>query len=269
MIGHARLILSSMRRICIYVLVAQDTVLAKRDGKAERLKLQGALNRHPQQVRAPWFQADRFFDARDLVQVKYEMLRQVRIEGARRPMPPRSLAFPVQHFIKPKRRSPSGARRLAAQQRGPRRASQAHTRSHGVYRYTFARRTSAQRPRALSGDKARAWSVCPSSQHRTRLGAQKNDRCPPAAIATRCDGCDLRAAALEVLLRRTRPEGIGAVIYHGLLQGVALLCSAPDRERPLACNPSQAPRSPVLENDLLRLLTNMVLQTQSEVMHVY
>jgi transposase len=53
-----------------------------RDRKTERLKQQGCLNRHPERVRAPLFAADRFFDARDLVQVKYEMLRQVRVEGA-------------------------------------------------------------------------------------------------------------------------------------------------------------------------------------------
>ena len=61
-----------------------DAALAKRDTKAEHLKQQGALNRYPQRVRASWFQADGFFDARDLVQVKYEMLRQVRIEGAKK-----------------------------------------------------------------------------------------------------------------------------------------------------------------------------------------
>ena len=50
--------------------------------KAQRLKQTGGLHRHPERVRAPWFQVDGFFDSRDLVQVKYEMLRQVRIDGA-------------------------------------------------------------------------------------------------------------------------------------------------------------------------------------------
>ena len=50
--------------------------------KAQHLKQTGGLNLHPERVRAPWFHADGFFDSRDLVQVKYEMLRQVRIEGA-------------------------------------------------------------------------------------------------------------------------------------------------------------------------------------------
>ncbi|MGH7877866.1 MAG: hypothetical protein ACRETD_00405 [Steroidobacteraceae bacterium] len=72
----------------------------------------------------------------------------------------------------------------------------------------------------------------------------------------------------DVLLGRARPAGIGAIIYHGLFDGVALLCSSPDRGAVLAQR-SSAPRPSVPDRELLRLLTNMVLQTQSEVMHVY
>jgi transposase len=54
----------------------------QRNRKAQQLKQAGGLNRHPERVQAPWFQGEGFFDARDLVQVKYEMLRQVRVEGA-------------------------------------------------------------------------------------------------------------------------------------------------------------------------------------------
>jgi hypothetical protein len=72
----------------------------------------------------------------------------------------------------------------------------------------------------------------------------------------------------HVLLGHARPEGLGAVIYHGLLDGVALLCSSTDRGAVRAQRPS-APRPSVPDRELLRLLTNMVLQTQSEVMHVY
>jgi transposase len=79
------LLVIAERRISVYALTTRDTAsLTKRDAKVERLKVRGALNRHPEQVRVPWFQADRFFDARDLVQVKYEMLRQVSIEGAKK-----------------------------------------------------------------------------------------------------------------------------------------------------------------------------------------
>ena len=65
-----------------YIETTTSAEMSLRDRKTERLKQQGGLNRHPERVRAPWFSTDRFFDARDLVQVKYEMLRQVRVEGA-------------------------------------------------------------------------------------------------------------------------------------------------------------------------------------------
>ena len=66
-----------------YTLTIHGICMAQRDRKMERLKQQGGLNRHPERVRAPWFAGSSgFFDARDLAQVKYEMLRQVRVEGA-------------------------------------------------------------------------------------------------------------------------------------------------------------------------------------------
>jgi transposase len=52
------------------------------DSKAESLRQQGALNPHPQRVADPVFLRHEFFDPRDLVQVKYEMLRRVRVERA-------------------------------------------------------------------------------------------------------------------------------------------------------------------------------------------
>ena len=48
--------------------------------KREALRRQGCLNPRPQQVQDPLFQQNEFFDAHDLVQVKYEMLRRVQIE---------------------------------------------------------------------------------------------------------------------------------------------------------------------------------------------
>jgi hypothetical protein len=48
--------------------------------KQQLLSQFGMLNPHPQGVTQPLFQDSDFFDPRDLVQVKYEMLRQVRID---------------------------------------------------------------------------------------------------------------------------------------------------------------------------------------------
>ena len=48
--------------------------------KAEALRQRGSLNPHPEKVADPLFQDRDFFDARDLVQVKYEMLRRVKVD---------------------------------------------------------------------------------------------------------------------------------------------------------------------------------------------
>jgi transposase len=52
------------------------------DSKGESLRQQGVLNPHPEKVADPLFHDSEFFDPRDLVQVKYEMLRRVRVERA-------------------------------------------------------------------------------------------------------------------------------------------------------------------------------------------
>ena len=51
------------------------------DRKLRVLQESGTLNPKPEAVRDPAFVAGEFFDARDLVQVKYEMVRRVRVEG--------------------------------------------------------------------------------------------------------------------------------------------------------------------------------------------
>src|SRR5271166_4440618 len=60
--------------------------MARRDTRPDpkEAALAGArcLNPHPEQVTDPEFGASDFFDARDAVQVKYEMVRKVRAGGA-------------------------------------------------------------------------------------------------------------------------------------------------------------------------------------------
>src|SRR5436189_471513 len=53
----------------------------KKDAKLSALQQQGTLNPRPKDVRDELFLQDAFFDARDLVQVKYEMLRRVQTDG--------------------------------------------------------------------------------------------------------------------------------------------------------------------------------------------
>jgi hypothetical protein len=51
------------------------------DPKVDALRQQASLNPHPQRVSDPLFAATDFFDRRDLIQVKYEMVRRVRADG--------------------------------------------------------------------------------------------------------------------------------------------------------------------------------------------
>ena len=50
----------------------------KNDPKAEVLRQRGCLHPHPENVSDKLFTVNEFFDPRDLLQVKYEMLRRVR-----------------------------------------------------------------------------------------------------------------------------------------------------------------------------------------------
>ncbi len=52
-----------------------------RDPKVEALAAQRSLNPHPEAVVDEAFSFSEFLDPRDLVQVKYEMVRRVRVEG--------------------------------------------------------------------------------------------------------------------------------------------------------------------------------------------
>ena len=100
--------------------------ILRRDGKTEALHAEGALHPHPETVRDPLFGSHEFFDPRDLVQVKYEMLRRVDIDrqsvastteafGCSRPTCYQAhAAFKAQGLpgLVPRKRGPQGAHKL-------------------------------------------------------------------------------------------------------------------------------------------------------------
>ncbi|UFW88422.1 helix-turn-helix domain-containing protein (plasmid) [Bradyrhizobium barranii] len=53
----------------------------RRDPKSEALARDGVLNPNPEVVRDVLFTSNPFFDAKDLVQVRYEMVRRHQIDG--------------------------------------------------------------------------------------------------------------------------------------------------------------------------------------------
>lgn len=62
----------------------------RHDPKAQFLAQRGVLHPHPEQVRDALFRTGTFFDPRDLVQVRYEMVRRYRIDGQPAPQVARS-----------------------------------------------------------------------------------------------------------------------------------------------------------------------------------
>src|SRR3954464_12808306 len=53
----------------------------REDPKVEALRAERTLNSRPERVSDETFAGSEFLDARDLVQVKYEMVRRVRVDG--------------------------------------------------------------------------------------------------------------------------------------------------------------------------------------------
>lgn len=63
------------------VELAVPTRKGSKPSKADALLEGGTLNPMPEKVQDPKFRENEFFDPRDAVQVKYEMLRRVSLEG--------------------------------------------------------------------------------------------------------------------------------------------------------------------------------------------
>ena len=71
--------------------------------KQQQLRASGTLNRNPKRVSDPLFNEHAFFDAQDLVQVKYEMLRRVLHDGRSITAAAAAFGFSRPSFYKAKR----------------------------------------------------------------------------------------------------------------------------------------------------------------------
>ena len=98
------------------------------DPKRDALRARGLLNASAHSVSDPLFDDGAFFDRRDLLQVKYEMLRRVRLDALPVAQAARSFGFSRQSFYQaqaafdreglggllPKRRGPRTAHKLSS-----------------------------------------------------------------------------------------------------------------------------------------------------------
>lgn len=115
------------------------------DPKLDALRQRGSLNPHPQRVSDPLFASTDFFDPRDLVQVKYEMLRRVSAEGHGVAQSAKAFGLSRPSFYQAQAAlQREGLAGLLAKKRGPRRAHKLSTEVMG-----FVRELLAQEP-ALS-----------------------------------------------------------------------------------------------------------------------
>lgn len=98
------------------------------DAKAEALRRQGALHPHPDTVRDEAFRQGEFFDSRDLVQVRYEMLRRHQVD--RQAVTEAAVAFGVSRqafYTAEAAFEERGISGLLPRRRGPKRAHKCTT----------------------------------------------------------------------------------------------------------------------------------------------
>jgi transposase len=100
-----------------------EHTMTKRDTKTKILQDSGCLNPHPERVKAPWFQHSAFFDPRDFLQVKYEMLRYAATESVFKSKAAKLFGVSRPTFYEAESAfSRVGLTGLLPQQRGPKKA---------------------------------------------------------------------------------------------------------------------------------------------------
>jgi len=93
------------------------------DGKVQRLRDERCMNPRPEAVSDERFRDSEFFDPRDLVQVKYEMVRRVRVEGEQVARAADAFGFSRQSFYATQAAlDQGGLPALVPRRPGPRRA---------------------------------------------------------------------------------------------------------------------------------------------------
>lgn len=162
-----------------------------------------------------------------------------------------------------------GCSRFVAQTTRSQRSPQAQYTGHGLHREAPPRRWLDACACPGAGDRIGTRALSSSTQHRTRARAQKKtvaetalERLPQAAAVA------YERLRADVLRGQGRPDGVAALRFHGMVQGLALLLksaappAAPTPKRDLA-QPAQR------DSEFVRVLANIVLRTHSELTHVY
>jgi hypothetical protein len=148
------------------------------DTKSNALGEHGSLNPRPQDVKDELFQGSEFFDPHDIVQVKYEMLRRVRVDRVSVTRATQAFGFSRPIFYQAQEAlGRGGLPGLVPKRRGPR---QAHKLSEAVLQFIDQERLKdkALRAPALARmvRERFGFSVHPRSIERALLRRQKRGR---------------------------------------------------------------------------------------------
>jgi hypothetical protein len=142
-----------------------------KDAKLEALRQQGTLNPRPDEVTDERFAAHSFFDPRDLVQVKYEMLRRVQADGKSITDAEAAFGFSRPSFYQAQSARTRRAGRSGAAQTRPQAGAQAHRRSP-----RFRPRDASEHPgygsrRTGATDSSALWHYRASAKYPARVTA--------------------------------------------------------------------------------------------------
>jgi transposase len=120
------------------------------DPKVDALREAACLNPHPEDVTDPLFAASDFFDPRDLVQVKYEMVRRAQTDGLPVARSASAFGFSRPSFYEAQARlQREGLSGLLPKKRGPRRAHKLDSEA-----VSFLRQQLSEEPGLSSADLA-------------------------------------------------------------------------------------------------------------------
>jgi len=147
----------------------------RNDAKTQALKDRGSLHPRPDKVSDELFVREEFFDPRDLVQVKYEMLRRVRVD--RQPIQNAARAFGLSRptfYQAQTAYERAGLVGLLPAKRGPRRAHKLSEPVMAFVRQELASDLSLQAPELARRVKQRfGFAVHPRSIQRALARGQK------------------------------------------------------------------------------------------------
>lgn len=73
----------------------------------------------------------------------------------------------------------------------------------------------------------------------------------------------------QVVCEQARPDGLGAIVFHGMWCGLSVLLQTPPTATSSATSAPRSPTPVAHDPQLVRLLANMVLLTQSKEEYAY